>query len=536
MIRARRWLGAALLLALGCLGDSAGKDTEPPDDGGEGVDCSASKVGPPVLRRLTNAQYENTIHDVFPEITDAWLGVGLGPAPLSELGFTTDNETLRVGTQIAKEILETAENVGELVTQPDNLSVILPCATASPDPDCAESFITTVGPRLFRRPLTDDETTAYLELHTSVATESEFALGIKWTLVALLQSPYTVYRFELGQAADGAYHLTGAEIASELSYTYGGSPPSDELLALGESGALDDPAVRIEQARELIQTPRGREMVQQFVDEWIRYSSIRSKAREDVEDFASISELLIDETRAFVEEVLYTRDGSLGDLLTADYTVASAELQEFYGWDGASGEVVPRPDDWGVGLLAQGAFLASHAHMAYTSPTLRGLSVYERFLCREIDPPPADIPPFEPPEPGEKTTRQHFEDHTANSYCQSCHTSFDPTGYTFEHFDETGRYRADESGLPIDVQGSIAFASESESVNGLTETAQALAAHPEVEQCVTRLIAAYSYGGEHGSQCSLDSPRAALAEGRVGLVGFWAELAGTDHFVRRDLD
>jgi len=536
MIGALRWLGAALLLVWGCLSDSAGKDTGAPDDGSDGVDCATSKVGPPVIRRLTNAQYENTIIDVFPEISDAWLGVRLGAAPLSELGFTTDNETLRVGTQIAKEILETAEDVGELVTQPHNLSVVLPCATASPDLACAETFIATVGPRLFRRPLSATETNAYLELHTSVATESDFALGIKWTLVALLQSPHTVYRFELGEATDGAYHLTRSEIVSELSYTYAGSPPSAELIALGESGALDDPAVRVEQARELMQTPRGREIVQQFVDEWIRYSIIRSKAREDVEDFASISELLIDEIRAFVEEVLYTRNGSLGDLLTADFAIASDELRQFYGWEGASGEVVQRPDNWGVGLLAQGAFLASHAHMAYTSPTLRGLTVYRRFLCREVDSPPAEVPAFEPPVPGEKTTRHHLEDHTANGYCQNCHASFDPTGYTFEHFDETGRYRADESGLAIDAQGSIAFASETVNVDGMRETAEALTVHPEVEHCVTRLIAAYSYGGERGSQCSLDSPRAALAAGQIGLVGFWAELAGTDHFVRRDFD
>lgn len=536
MKRTQLFAAAALglLLSGACAEDNPLK-VPPPGEGG--VDCTVSTLGYPVLRRLTAEQLDHTVRDVFPQIESQWTGPRLGQAPLSDLGFSNDNEALLVGSQAAKEILQTAEDVAKLVTEQANLPVVLPCAATSPDEACAQSFIEGVGRRLFRRPLSDSEVASYQALYASVAGASDFVYGIKWTLVALMQSPHAIYRSELGVAEGDEYVLTGRELASELSYTYAGSPPSQELVALGESGALFDPAVRVEQARALIETPRGREMVQRFVEEWIHYTLIRGKAREDVADFATIADLMIDETRGFIDEVLFEQRGGVSELLTADYSLPSTELAAFYGWQGADGNTpVSRPAEWGVGLLSQGSFLASHAHMGHSSPTLRGLVVYRRFLCKDIPPPPADVPPFEPPEAGEMTTRERFEEvHIANEACKSCHIFFDPPGFAFEHFDETGRYRADENGLSIDDSGQVLFDDTKHDVLGQSDLATTLAEHEQVSQCLTRLIAAYSHGGEDGSQCSLTTPRQALAEGSVGIVGYWASLAGTDHFARRDL-
>src|SRR5690606_26093989 len=159
-----------------------------------------------------------------PEIRGEWRGTRLSADPASVLGFSNDAAALLVGSQTASELLRTAEDVATLVTREGTLSAVLPCASSG-DEACAGEFVNQYGLRLFRRPRAGAERAEYVGLFSSVASESDFATGIKWTLVALLQSPYAVYRSELGVVADGRRELTQYEIATQLGYTYGGTTP-----------------------------------------------------------------------------------------------------------------------------------------------------------------------------------------------------------------------------------------------------------------------------------------------------------------------
>ena len=205
--------------------------------------CEESQLGAPILRRLTRQEIENSIGDIFPEIAGDSGGVQLGPDPNSKLGFANDAAALLVGDNVAKEILGTAEDVARLVTDDTRLPRILPCSTTTKDAACAAQFISQYGPRFFRRPLTSDEQATYAAYHASVAGRATFAIGIKWTLVAMMQSPHALYRSELGDgkgaySAGQTYPLTQYQIASELSYTFGGSTPSAELFAKAGRGEL----------------------------------------------------------------------------------------------------------------------------------------------------------------------------------------------------------------------------------------------------------------------------------------------------------
>lgn len=508
----------------------------PPPGAGPAARCEQSQPGDRLLRRLSQVELEHTLRDIFPELGDSWPGVKLGIDPASKHGFTGDADTLLVGDQTAAEWLATAEDVAARITDPAVLPVVLPCAAQTPDSACAAQFIASYGQRLFRRPLSESEQARYEAHFAAVVAEADFPIALKWTLVGLIQSPHAVYRSELGAPAEGGYDLTPYEIATALAYTYGGTTPSPELLAKAEQGALASPEARRDEARALLASARGKDVLHRFFAQWARYPQVESKIKNDIPSFDDIRLRMLDETRRFVDEVIFAQDGDVRALLTAPFTVLDATLSQFYGFGGVAGEaaLVARPAEWGVGILAQGSVLAGQAHADSSSPTKRGLLVYERLLCGPHILPPMNIPAIDPPMPGAQTTRERYETaHAGDPVCQTCHQYFDPIGFAFEHFDWAGRYRADENGLPIDATGQaiqfdltplIAF-------DGLTELAGELAELPLATDCVSGLLATYAYGTVEG--CLAEDARTALQDGEVGLRDYYIELAAAEHFVHR---
>ena len=109
--------------------------------------------------------------------------------------------------------------------------------------------------------------------------------------------------------------------------------------------------------------------------------------------------------------------------------------------------------------------------------------------------------------------------------------------FGFEHFDEIGRYRADETGLPIDTTGYALDANGNKSMtfDGATDLATKLASDPDVTACVSGLMSEYVYAGGGGVSCLAETARAALAKGQFGLVEYLAQLSTEPQFSQRAL-
>lgn len=506
-------------------------------DGGEpGARCESSQLGPRLLRRLTRDELEHSLRDIFPELGDAWAGVRLGPDPLSKLGFSNDAAMLQVGDQTAADLLDTAVEVAALVTAPERLPTILPCAGTTADAACVETFLDTYGRRLFRRALTADERADYLALFTDNAAEADFPAALQWMLVALIQSPHALYRRELGTDDADGFALDADELATALAYDFSGTTPSEALLDAAAAGELDDPEARVQWARTLLDSPAGRALVQRFAAEWTGFERVGTATKNDVPEFDTVRAAMMAETRALFDAVWFEDEGDVRALLTAPSTIVDAELAAFYGWPapGADGRV-DRPAGWGVGLLAQGSLLASNAHADASSPTKRGLLVYRRLLCQDVPPPPPGIPPIDAVPTGETTTRQRYEEvHAASESCRGCHDQFDPIGFGLEHFDAVGRWRADERGLPIDATGTLVVGdAEPIAFDGLDALATSLAEGPEVTDCASGLAATWVFGGAGGQSCLAEDARTALVDGEIGMIEYVASLAGAPHFARR---
>jgi hypothetical protein len=430
-------------------------------------------------------------------------------------------------------LLDTALSVGDAVA--GSIDAILPCA-AEADRACAESFVAQYGRRLFRRPPTDAESERYLALFDSAISTTDFATAIKYVTAGLIQSPNAMYRSEIGTADGNARVLDDFEVATQLAYTFTGTTPTEELLDQAENGSLGDP---VDVARQMLDTERGRAMLHRFFELYTGYARTEAKTKPNATgnvSYADVAGDMVEETRAFIDQVVFTEGGDWTDLLTHPTTNPSQRLASFYGIDAPASDYasVPRSDGEGVGLLAQGSFLATHANPDGSSPTQRGLFVFERMLCQPKPTVPDVVPNLTEPEPGVRTTRQRYEEvHAADPACAGCHALFDPMGFAFEHYDEAGRYRETEADLPIDSSGSVTLPSgNTVQFSNLEDLVSGLAQDVTVQECFAAYMAVYAFGSNEA--CLGSSQVAALQSGQMGIVDAFAALAAEPHFTRRN--
>lgn len=323
-------------------------------------------------------------------------------------------------------------------------------------------------------------------------------------------------------------------MATALAYTYTGTTPSESLLAKADSGDLGDV---LGTAKTMVATEQGKAMMQKFFEGYLGYTGVSSIARPNVQNFGSVGSQMAQETRAFINDIVLQKGGGMKELLTAPTTNPSGALATFYGFPAPGNDYAPvtRPSGRGLGLLAQGSFLSTHAAPDGSSPTKRGLYVYERLLCETRLPVPSDVPKLSEPQPGQKTTRQRYEDVHVKSgaACNGCHQRFDPIGFGFEHFDEGGRYREMESGLAIDASGSVSKGgTKLFSFNGQEDLARGLAEQPIVNQCMAAYLATFAYGTSEA--CTGASQVTALQSGSIGIAEAFARLATEPHFTKRN--
>src|SRR5262249_9350535 len=219
-------------------------------------------------------------------------------------------------------------------------------------------------------------------------------------------------------------------------------------------------------------------------------------------------------------ESAYQKGGSLSDVLTSPTTYVNASLAKFYGWSttgltDATFTAQQRPAGQGIGLLAQGSLLARLGTPQSSSPTQRGLFVLRQLLCKDVPPPPADVPVIAPPS-GTVTTRQRYEKQHAVGSCGACHVHIDDIGFGLENFDGIGVYRTKDAGMAVDSSGYIEDLNHA-TFTGPEDLARKLAAAPEVAQCLAAQMTAYVLGVSVNDGLCI-APSASYAQGATPLA------------------
>jgi len=364
-----------------------------------------------------------------------------------------------------------------------------PTASAEERP-CAQRIITTLAPRAFRRPLTDNDVNSLMSFYDVGVTEQPggFEMGIRTALQAILASPDFVFRFEEvphtvrpGQN----YPISDVDLASRLSFFLWGTLPDDELMALARAGELSHTEVLDGQVRRMLADQRSEALGPRFAGQWLRLQDL-DKVHPDrlmfPDFYEQLAEAMRQETQLFFNSIV-REDRNVLELYSADYTFLNERLAKHYGIPGISGEHFRRvkyPDDTRRGLLGQGSVLTLTSHANRTSPVLRGKWVMEVLLGTPPPPPPPGVPDLEETK-GTKdgrvlTTRERMEMHRSNSVCRSCHQFMDPIGLALDNFDVTGRWRIKENGVPLDTRGSLY---DGTPVTSLADLQAALLKRPE---------------------------------------------------------
>lgn len=445
-------------------GESAGSEGGEDDEGGL-PPPPPFEPGNPVLPRLTQKQYHNTILELFgPGLPAPGLEADTNPYLYFSIGAAT--------TTLSEAGTEQYEQAADAITRavfddPARRVALTGCEPAGPGDACVAGFLTAFGRRVYRRPLTADEQGRWLAVATDLA-EGDAWRGVQLMVAGLLQSPHFLYRVELGVVDAGdptRRRYTGWEMASRLSFLLWDRTPDDALLLAAEQGLLDTEEGLAAEAERLLADPRADEAMADFFTQFLDLGRLdgvtRDPARYPLFSPTMVASMLT-EVRLRVEDLVNRRDIDVRRLFSSRETFLNSELAALYGVtaEGATPVTfvpVELPEDGPrAGILTSGAFLTMNAHETATSPTARGKYVRERVLCETVPPPPDDVDTDLDDEMGEaKTTREKMELHRKDPKCAGCHMVTDPPGFLFENFDPIGAYRTLDNGYPVDASGEL---------------------------------------------------------------------------------
>lgn len=452
-------LGMVAAAAVACSSSSSTSET-PKDDGPEPKPSDvAATTG---AQRLTIAQYTASIHDIFGD--DVVVPTSLEPDVSQEgmvaIGSSYSTISKRGVEQYEAAAFKVAQQA--LKTEAGQKRVI-PCTPqGADDAACLEQTIKTLGRKVWRRPLSADEATRLLTVSQSAATGlGSFQKGAEFAIAALLQSPNFLYRGGYGEGATGRY---GAHaLATRLSYFLWNSTPDDALLDAADSGALLTDEGLEKEARRLVDSPRARVGLRNFVSQYLQLQTL-SDLSKDAKIFTYFSPEVgpsaREETLRVFESLAFDEQGDFRDIFTTRRTFVNPKLASMYGVfapkaDGFAQIEFP-PDSPRAGILGHISILAVYAHPTSSSPTLRGKFIRQSLLCEPIPPPPVNVNTALPEPSGTTLTlRDRVKEHLTDPGCAACHRLMDPVGLGLENFDGIGRYRKLDNGVTIDASGAL---------------------------------------------------------------------------------
>ena len=314
----------------------------------------------------------------------------------------------------------------------------------------------------------------------------------------MLVDPQFLFRLERDPKPGTSAPITDVELASRLSYFLWSSMPDDELLKLGETNQLHQPAVLDAQVKRMIADPKSDAFAENFAGQWLETRSLDAVKR-DAKKFPEwnndLKGAMRTETRQFFAAVM-REDRPLTDFIDGKYTFLNELLAKHYGIDGVKGTDFRRVEltgDQRSGVFTQGSVLTVSAYPTRTSVVLRGKYLLENVLNAPPPPPPPDVPALNEAEVGVATSlRQQMERHRADPLCASCHSKMDPLGFALENYDAVGKWRTQDGKFPIDASGKFPNGKE---FNGPEQMKSLLAENmPAFARCVAEKMLTYALG------------------------------------------
>ena len=456
------------------------------------------------MKRLTEAQYRNTIADIFG--ADIKVAGRFEPIMRPRRGMMATGAALAAISPAGFEEYEKiARTVAAQAVDESHRATLLPCAPASDkaaDDACAAQFYRQVGHMLFRRPLRDDEVNDLVKVAAQGTKNiGGFYSGLAFGLAGALTSPEFLVRIEAVEpdpAASGKVRLDASSRAARLSYFLWNSTPDAQLLDAAEKGELFTAKGAAQQIDRMMASPKLAVGVRAFLTDLFELEKFEELAKDPVIYPKFNREVALDSQEQLLRtalDVIVVKDGDYRDLFTTRDTYVTRMLGMVYripvtaetGW-----QRYEWPADSGrAGIASQVAFLAVNSHAGRSSPTLRGKALRETLLCQPVPDPPGDVDftvAQDTNNPSFKTSRSRLTAHRTAPTCAGCHKLVDPIGLSLENFDSIGAYRPEENGETIDASGDL----DGIPFNDAAGLGKALHDSPAVSACLVRKLYEYA--------------------------------------------
>lgn len=503
-------LGTVGLVCLaGCTANIAGQGQDGPGLGVAGASNAGSSGGGSVgvgggavaplggpgrvpMHRLNVTEYNNTVHDLLG--TDQRLSENFPPDDTA-YGFDNVASALSMTDVTLSYYIETAKKLTIELLSPAKRAGFVGCDVATGKEACVTTSLNAFLPKAWRRPVEADEVARLVALYTankSDGASDDEALGRVFQ--AALLTPSFLFRIEHNSGTAGVRPLDGYELASRLSYFLWSSMPDAELTSAAASGGLTDDAALSTQVSRLLSDGRAAAWAQNFGSQWLTLRSL-DNVHPDAMVYPSFDDALRsamrDETMDFFADIAAGKR-ALSDFLTTSSGYVNDRLAQHYGLPAvgsATPTFSPLPAQRG-GLLTQASILTVLAHPKESAPVLRGKWILNQLLCRDLPPPPPNVPQ-EPAAASGQSRRERLAAHRVDPTCKSCHDMMDPLGLALENYDGIGQYRTTDGGVPIDASGTLADGSSFQTPQELSVI---IAKDPALPRCVARHLFTYGLG------------------------------------------
>jgi len=462
------------------------------------------------VARLSHQQWANAVRDLLKlsdvsDIASAVSGDAL-------MGYDNEAGDLYVTEQLRSDLFDASEKLADKVTgDATALARLVPTNAPTDAAGKAKAFITSFGQRAFRRPLTDAEVTTHVGIFNQGPTlypgVDAFKAGASLVIQSMLQSPYFLYRTELGTAAAGATKvaLNDWEVGAKLALSITNTIPDDTLLSAAAAGQLHDSAGITTQAKRLLDGSTGTVGLSNFNLQVYRlgtYDGIMRDAKTFPDFKANTPVAMRQEVLQFLNWV-FTQGRGIKDFYTSPVGFVNTLLAPIYGVTGNYSSdplMLTKVDlnaDQRSGLLTQAGFLSSYIGVADEPDIIhRGVFIATRLLCKILPPPDPKAMGVQIPNDPTKTNRQRVEATTGKGTCgEQCHGNlFNPLGYAFENYDAIGKYRTMDVGQTVDAADSYSFDGKLQSFKNGVELSQLLGSAKETHACYVQSMMSYLHG------------------------------------------
>ena len=525
--------------------------------------CSSPPAADLPTRRLTSEEVNRAAVDLLGTVDFAEYPFVLADDVRID-GFDGLVEGQTASAYQAERLQAAAANFADATPESPLFSLCGDLDGLSPDQAsaCLHESVLKFAQRAWRRPIGAAERQRLLGFVDEATARHGHEAAAILAVQAIFQSPQFLY---LGtptpEPVDPAFAL-----AEQMAFFLWDSVPDQALFEAAATGKLKTEAQVRAQVQRMLADPRARAALVRFHEQWLELEEVYTAVPDmttymakylptverpqdnDLQDFEevwtanliAIRRGMLLEAQKFVEHTLFDGGGTLAALLTDHHGfvtdvildenpgLSTADIygvspdqrlaQPSYALDFEDGnfgfrielQAATYPQDQRAGVLTLGAVLTSQAHPVHPAPVLRGKLLLERFACMELGQPPdsaAGQAPADSPDAA-STNRARLEAVTDPPACNACHQTINPAGFSMEHYDSMGGYRALDNEQPVDASGTLTIApGETYATSNIVELAQGLATSRTVHDCYALQWSRYALGRREAT-----SDGAAIAE------------------------